>query len=448
MKIKPFISFFIILSMCISLWGCTQKTDYTVFLDSDGNEIGKITSKSGSIEVVDFQNTGYVIEAVLESISALSKEMKIDEKAAKAELFENSYIIHTYLQNDIQSKVAEVLNNGAGAKLSAYSVAVTDLTGGIIASVSTNCDTEELLSDGTEKHYPCSAIKPLSVYAPLLDKGVINWSSVQTDMPVKTIEGENWPVNPSGIYTGESVTVADALKDSYNTIAVKWLQELTAAESCEFLTRLGFDVSEEKQIADSYGDDEVLGNLGLGYLRSGVTTAEMAGYYQIFAAAGEYTKPVAVREIELNGKIVYTPVSGKQQIIKPATAHIMNRLLQEVVNDGTGKEASIQGIPVSGKTGTSSGFADNWFVGLTPQYSCAVWHNAYAQEDGTSNIAPRIFAEIFKSLVDEGAAYPHCSEVQQLVFCPESGQGFSEKCTRIGRGYYLSAEQLAPCNIH
>ena len=78
----------------------------------------------------------------------------------------------------------------------------------------------------------------------------------------------------------------------------------------------------------------------------------------------------------MNGSVYYESwdKSGKQVIVEE-TAYIMNRLLKEVVSkDGTGKAAALKNVEVCGKTGTSRDYKDNWFVGMTPEYSCTVWY--------------------------------------------------------------------------
>ena len=55
-------------------------------------------------------------------------------------------------------------------------------------------------------------------------------------------------------------------------------------------------------------------------------------------------------------------------------AAIVTRLLQEVVESGTGRRAQLSdGRPVAGKTGTTENYGDAWFVGYTPQLAVAVW---------------------------------------------------------------------------
>jgi penicillin-binding protein 1A len=113
---------------------------------------------------------------------------------------------------------------------------------------------------------------------------------------------------------------------------------------------------------------------------------------------------------------------------------IMNKMLQLVVRGGTGEKANIKGVKVGGKTGTTSGNADNWFVGFTPEYTCAVWHSTLT----SGNIAPDIFADVFEGIEVENNNYPHIGNVISKPYCQLSGKLRGNGCKFINRGYYAS----------
>ena len=90
----------------------------------------------------------------------------------------------------------------------------------------------------------------------------------------------------------------------------------------------------------------------------------------------------------------------------------MTKLLQNVVNSGTGTSAKLnnENIDVAGKTGTSSNLYDRWFVGYTPDYVCGVWTGFDTPESVSSGKNPSCI--IFKEIFDE--IYKHYHHQQNL----------------------------------
>ena len=291
------------------------------------------------------------------------------------------------------------------------------------------------------------------MYTPAVEKGVANWSTVYKDSPYKQIknnDGEmlDWPANASGTYSQQNTTVYDALRTSLNTVAVKCLEDVGVAESVTFLqTQLGIPLKQEQQVIDKYGAEEVIGNVALGYLETGITPVEMAGYYQMFANGGFYTSPQAVSKITAqDGTQVYVRKPEQKQVISAATADVMNKLLQGVVDQGgTGSKARCREVEVAGKTGTGDEYADNWFVGITPGYSVAVWHG---QSD--SNHAAEMFSGVVSDLYTKqpnaNRKFITHQNLKQVIYCTVSGKAISKNCTVIDMGYFASKNTPQICD--
>jgi D-alanyl-D-alanine carboxypeptidase/D-alanyl-D-alanine-endopeptidase (penicillin-binding protein 4) len=100
----------------------------------------------------------------------------------------------------------------------------------------------------------------------------------------------------------------------------------------------------------------------------------------------------------------------------------------------------------TGKTGTGDNYADNWFVGVTPAYSCAVWHG---QSD--SNRADNLFAAVVGGLYGENSDllrnFITHENLNQIAYCARSGHAFSNRCTRIELGYYKQTDALPVCSV-
>ena len=352
-----------------------------------------------------------------------------------------------------QPQLAKALKNACDLKLNqvAAGCAVTDLEGRLLAVYS----TDESVNYALQADSPYSAFKPLSVYAQALENGKINWSSHYEDSPYKQLADDSgqmrdWPANHTNTYTRQETSVYEAIRKSVNTVAVKCLADVGVSESIAFLQKkLNIRLSAEEYAIRVYGEEDVLGNIALGYLTEGVTPVDMAGYYQMFANGGKYTPPVAVMKLcDGAGETVYEWESKPQQVISATTAGIMNKLLQGVVTGGgTGEMAAVKGVQVAGKTGTGDANSGNWFVGITPGYSIAFWHGS-----NESNIAPELFGyaveSIYQGLPGVNTNFVTYANLQELVCCAESGMAVSGKCTRIEKGYFAAGDIPETCDSH
>ena len=305
-----------------------------------------------------------------------------------------------------------------------------------------------------ERRSPYSSFKALSVYTPAIEKGVANWSTMYPDTPYKQLADENgqlrdWPANATGVYSQENLPVYEALRKSLNTVAVKCLADVGVTKSMEFLqTSFGIPLKEEAYVAQNYSEEEVIGNIAMGYLETGITPVEMAGYYQIFANGGVYTEPASVQRIcTMDGAEIYTWDRSSKQVISEATADLMNKLLQGVVKPGgTGEAVHCYDVEVAGKTGTGDGHGDNWFVGVTPGYSLAVWHG---QND--TNQASEMFAavvnQLYMLLPDENTKFITHENLNQVAYCAHSGKTVSSACSLIEVGYFKNKDLLPVCDV-
>ncbi len=440
---KRIISFLLVITIVFLCSSCgktenekagEEYKDSIIIVDRDGNAIAEY--KDG-FSVADMAFSAYSTIALNEAVDVIKAEKKLsDEKAL--DFLKNKYVL-TAFDSDFSKRALESAKDFTKEN---FGFTVTDLNGGIIAAGSS--DTDE--NYATKKTFAGSTIKPLSVYAIGLEKGIMNWSSVKVDKPYKKLDdGQDWPQNADGQYTNGNITVCDAVKKSVNTLAVSWLKELGVSYSIDFLTdNFGMDFSFEREEIKKTNEDEVLGNVALGYLRAGVSTVDMAGYYQIFANGGAYYKPYTVyRIVTADGDTVYSHSENKKQVIKPETAEIMNKLLQCVVNSGTGVNANIKRAKIGGKTGTTDNNDDNWFVGFSPDYCCACWHG---NSKTGSNTAPEIFKLIMEPEVsDKKSDYPKTGKINSDIYCGQSGMLLSENCTAAEEGYYVANHLPATC---
>ncbi|MHB1834506.1 MAG: penicillin-binding transpeptidase domain-containing protein, partial [Solirubrobacteraceae bacterium] len=125
----------------------------------------------------------------------------------------------------------------------------------------------------------------------------------------------------------------------------------------------------------------------LGSMKVGVSPMDMAHAYETIATGGRRVYdpglgsagegPIGIAQIycphTCNGKRNLISRPHYRQVIPPSVAATIQTLLEGVVQHGTGTAAAIPGVLVAGKTGTTSYEGDAWWVGWTPQLTCAVW---------------------------------------------------------------------------
>lgn len=237
------------------------------------------------------------------------------------------------------------------------------------------------------KRQPGSAFKPF-IYTAALEKGYTP-STILMDSPVEygDPDGSNYwaPKNYDKNFRGP-ITFRNALAHSRNVVTVKILEDIGIGYALKFIKRIGIESPIKRDLSIALGT-------------SGVSMLEMVSGFSVFANGGERIKPIFIRkivtmkgevleenypfyegeEIEENGEENEEEPESKPQpttnerVISPQIAYLMTHLLEGVVQHGTGQRAKVLGRPVAGKTGTSSDFADAWFIGYTPSLIAGVW---------------------------------------------------------------------------
>lgn len=233
----------------------------------------------------------YCDVAITEASEILSEKYKCSTEKAKDMLWDKGFQVYTYYEADVQSALAAACMKykqdfSCGG-------AVTDLEGNVVAAYGHGIDNMDV-NYAMHATSPYSSLKPLSVYAQAIEKGIINWSSTYEDSAYKQIAASDgsqrdWPTNANGEYGNKEVTIYEAIRKSLNTVAVKCLKDVGILSSIEFLqNNFEIPLSSEQYTATIHGEEEIIGNMAMGYLKEGVTPIDMAGYYQIFATGGVY----------------------------------------------------------------------------------------------------------------------------------------------------------------
>ncbi len=240
-------------------------------------------------------------------------------------------------------------------------------TGGIVALASTEgYDSESQFNYAWQAHrQPGSSFKTF-VLAAAIKEGVDPDSTYYDGSSPKTLElpyGGDWTVNnaESG---GGVMSLADATYHSVNVIFAQLDLDVGPENVTETAQDMGIEAPLESVPAESIGG-----------LSIGVTPLEMASAYATLANGGIHHDATAVSRVEFpNGKTDEFDSDPGERVLTPGQAWEVTRLLEGVITQGTGAGYTSMGCSsAAGKTGTSEGESDAWFVGYTPLFSTAVW---------------------------------------------------------------------------
>lgn len=222
-----------------------------------------------------------------------------------------------------------------------------------------------------------SSIKPISIYAPAFELGVITPATVIKDVPL-TYEGGSWPRNDNWSYS-YTRTILSGVTSSVNAVAANTLKLIT--------TDYGYDFAKNKFGLSTLVDEYYSGNtrfsdnnfapLAMGAQTWGVTVRDMAAAFATFANDGVYREArTYTKVLDSNGNVVLDNTQDSRKILSEKTINYMNYCLVTATRGGTGTEADLYwsyGITTAGKTGTTADNYDRWYCGFTGYYTAAVW---------------------------------------------------------------------------
>ena len=264
------------------------------------------------------------------------------------------------IQNAARAAAQKVIAK-SGPKVHASEAAVVVMTpdGAVVALVGGTDYDESTFNRATQAHrQPGSAFKPF-VYLAALESGLTPWDQ-REDQPVD-IEG--WtPTNFGGRSYG-TITLADALAHSVNTITANLAQEVGVDNVVAAAQRLGIQSKLTQNASLALGTSEV-------------TPLELTRAYAVFANGGNKVYPYFVTEItDHGGNLLYRrkPADQPERIVASHVNRDLVAMLNGVVLHGTGMSAALTGHDAAGKTGTTQDFHDAWFMGFTHDYVAAVW---------------------------------------------------------------------------
>lgn len=417
-------------------------------------------------EEVVTTSQSYFIDALIEAvIEDLMDEKGYSKTVATQLIYSAGYRIYATVDPFIQNTMENVYTNDAnfpsitgknGALPQSAMVVMDPNSGAVLGIVGGRGEKEgdRVLNRATQsKRQPGSAIKPIAVYAPAVDAGLITPITVIDDSPYNfEVYSTGWPTN---YYTGYNglTTVTQGVLNSVNTLAVKTLDMLGTKEAYSFLTaNLGVTTLQP--------DDENIAPLALGGLTQGMTVLETTAAYVPFANEGLYYEPIFYTKIEdANGNVIIEKeIQGEPVFENPNTVYYMRDLLRNVVTSGTGGGTKISGMDTIGKTGTTNDVNDVWFAGSTPYYTAVTWFGYDTPQYISQGSAARtLWSTVMKTIhADlEAKNFTKASSFTSVKFCLDSGLKATDLCALDVRGSRVSTGSISPsdipeeeCNLH
>jgi penicillin-binding protein 1A len=219
--------------------------------------------------------------------------------------------------------------------------------------------------------------------------------------------GGTWTVN-NAEPGGGTMSLTDATWNSVNVIFAQLDLDVGPENVTQTAHEMGIEADLESVPAEAIGG-----------LREGVTPLEQADGYATLASGGIHHDPTAIGRVEFpNGKVDEPDPSSGDRVLTEGQAYEVTRILEGVITSGTGAGYTYMGCPAeAGKTGTSEGLSDAWFVGYTPLYSTAVWVGHPQSREETGFGGPTA-GPIWRSFM-ESAAGGNCPEFPEPSSLPE-----------------------------
>ncbi|HUU39191.1 MAG TPA: PBP1A family penicillin-binding protein [Candidatus Desulfaltia sp.] len=207
-----------------------------------------------------------------------------------------------------------------------------------------------------------SAIKPI-LYAAALDNRFTP-ATIIVDEPVEFPDkwlGENWaPRNYDRKYKG-AVTVRIGLEESRNVVTAKILDYISPQTGVDYCRKFGLTSTIYPYLSLSLGTFEV-------------SLLELVSAYTVFPNKGVRIRPTFITRIEdREGTVLEEARVEIEEVISPQTAYLVTSMMEGVIQRGTAAAAGDLGIPLAGKTGTTSDYSDAWFIGFSPSLCAGVW---------------------------------------------------------------------------
>ncbi|GGB50749.1 penicillin-binding protein [Roseibium aquae] len=333
---------------------------------TEGQVIGARRNPAVAVNRSDTQLPEYFLDWGLSEVKAMARRkpaLSRDRIVTVRTTFDPA------LQRQAELAVETTLrNNGPARDVSEAAFVAMQTDGAVVAMVGGNSYGQSQFNRAANAlRQPGSSFKPFVYMAAFL-----NGYSKDSIVPDRPIWIGNWsPRNYNRSYSGP-VSLKLALTKSINTIPVRLAQAIGREKVIETAYAMGISNELQNSVSLPIGSSEV-------------TVLDMAAAYSSFANGGFKATPYTILEIQNSeGEVLYSrdrEEAPPPRILPADKVADMNDILVNVVEAGTGRRARIDGVVAAGKTGTTDGYRDAWFVGYTGNYTGAAW---FGNDDFTS----------------------------------------------------------------
>ncbi|HFI0825561.1 TPA: penicillin-binding protein PBP1A [Streptococcus suis] len=290
-----------------------------------------------------------------------------------------------------------------------------------------------------------STMKPITDYAPAYEHGIYtSTADIMVDGPYN-FPGTTIPINNWDKQFYGSISIKTAVQYSRNVTAVKALEATGLENSLAFLNSIGINYPE------MHYSNAISSNTSDTGRQYGASSEKMAAAYAAFANGGTYYAPQYVNKIVFSDGTVSEYAPQGNRVMTEETAYMMTDLMKSVLSYGYGLNATVSGIPMAGKTGTSnytdsetesilasvpeanysySVVPDENFVGYSSQYAMAVWTGYTNRMTPILDNGMRVATDVYHHMM----AYMH-SDYTATEWEVPSG------LVRYGSNYYLKGSR-------
>jgi len=293
---------------------------------------------------------------------------------------------------------------------------------------------------------PGSAFKPF-IFLAAIENGytpadIVLDAPIVLDLP----NGDVWkPSNFTERFEGE-VSLRHSLNFSINIAAIRLLMALGPISAINYAHKLGITSNLENVYALALGVSEV-------------TLLELTNAYATIAAGGVRSEPILVKKVvDREGKVLEENFAYREEVLDPRTNYMITNLMESVVNEGYGRNSRLFGFkePAAGKTGTTDGCTDAWFVGFTTELAVGVWSGfdekiPMGRRMTGAHVSLPTWTEVMKAHYRDhsGEEFFKPDGIVHRVICEETGLLATNDCAKIRREVFIDGtEPRRYCDRH